>query len=86
MFYCVSYKSLAEGAINQVNDSNPFPYPLCEEIAKLWDADTQSPAMILFKDGKPVTRLYGESFYLDVVSKIGKFCRAPGEEHQEIKK
>jgi hypothetical protein len=57
-----------------------------EEIAKLWDADKESPSMILFKDGKPVTRLYGESFYLDVVSKIGKFCRSPGEEHDEIKK
>jgi len=56
------------------------------EIAKLWDCDTQSPSMILFRDGKPVTRLYGESFYLDVVSKIGKFCRAAGEEHTEIKK
>ena len=56
------------------------------DIAKLWDCDKQSPSMILFKDGKPVTRLYGESFYLDVVAKIGKFCRAPGEEHEEIKK
>jgi hypothetical protein len=56
------------------------------EIAKLWDADEKSPSMILFKDGSPATRLYGESFYLDVVSKIGKFCRAEGEEHSEIKK
>ena len=42
--------------------------------------------MILFKDGKPVTRIYEESFYLDVVAKVGKFCRAAGEEHNEIKK
>ena len=28
------------------------------ELAKLWDASDRSPAMILFKDGKPVTRLY----------------------------
>mmetsp|Transcript_14976 Transcript_14976/g.18983 ORF Transcript_14976/g.18983 Transcript_14976/m.18983 type:complete len:158 (-) Transcript_14976:235-708(-) len=56
------------------------------EIAKLWDADTKSPSMILFKDGNPVTRLYEETFYLDIVAKIGKYCRAPGEEHKEIKK
>ena len=28
------------------------------EIAKLWDASEKSPSMILFKDGRPVTRLY----------------------------
>ncbi len=69
-----------------ISDVYAVPLSLHEEIAKLWDANEESPAMILFKDGKPVTRLYGESFYLDVVSKIGKFCRAPGEEHVEIKK
>ena len=46
------------------------------ELAKLWDADTRSPAMILFKDGKPVTRLYEEYHYLEVVAKVGKFCEA----------
>jgi len=42
--------------------------------------------MILFKDGKPVTRIYEQSFYLDIVAKVGKYCRGEGEEHQEIKK
>jgi hypothetical protein len=55
-------------------------------LAKKWDADTKSPSMILFKDGNPATRLYEESFYLDVVAKVGKFCRAEGEEHKEINK
>mmetsp|Transcript_2092 Transcript_2092/g.4093 ORF Transcript_2092/g.4093 Transcript_2092/m.4093 type:complete len:101 (+) Transcript_2092:1505-1807(+) len=43
-------------------------------IAKLWDCDQKSPSMILFKDGKPVTRIYEETFYLDIVAKVGKFC------------
>jgi len=55
------------------------------EIAKLWDADEKSPSMILFKDGKPATRIYGESFYLDIVAKVGKYCREPGEEHVDLK-
>jgi hypothetical protein len=45
------------------------------ELAKLWDADTKSPSMILFRDGKPVTRLYEETHYLEIVAKIGQFCR-----------
>lgn len=44
------------------------------EIAKLWDADTKSPAMILFKDGSPAMRLYEETHYLEIVSRVGKFC------------
>jgi hypothetical protein len=28
------------------------------DLAKLWDCSERSPSMILFKDGKPVTRLY----------------------------
>jgi hypothetical protein len=28
------------------------------DLAKLWDCSEKSPSMILFKDGKPVTRLY----------------------------
>mmetsp|Transcript_18936 Transcript_18936/g.31350 ORF Transcript_18936/g.31350 Transcript_18936/m.31350 type:complete len:141 (+) Transcript_18936:101-523(+) len=44
------------------------------EIAKLWDADTKSPAMILFRDGSPVMRLYEESHYLEIVSRVGQFC------------
>jgi len=55
------------------------------EIAKLWDANEISPSMILFKDGSPATRIYGESFYLDIVAKVGKYCREPGEEHVELK-
>ena len=46
------------------------------ELAKLWDAADKSPAMILFKDGKPVTRIYEETFYLDIVARVGKFCEA----------
>ena len=44
------------------------------EIAKVWDADEKSPSMILFKDGNPVMRMYEETFYLDIVAKVGKFC------------
>lgn len=42
------------------------------DIAKKWDADDKSPAMILFKDGSPVTRLYGETHYLEIVAKFGQ--------------
>ena len=44
------------------------------ELAKLWDAADKSPAMILFKDGNPVTRLYEETHYLEIVATMGKFC------------
>jgi hypothetical protein len=44
------------------------------DLAKLWDADQKSPSMILFKDGQPITRLYGETHYLEIVAKIGQFC------------
>jgi len=45
------------------------------ELAKLWDCADRSPSMILFKDGKPVTRLYEETHYLEIVAKIGQFCK-----------
>lgn len=45
------------------------------ELSKLWDADTKSPAMILFRDGQPVTRLYEETHYLEIVARIGQFCK-----------
>jgi hypothetical protein len=45
------------------------------ELSKLWDCADKSPSMILFKDGNPVTRLYGETHYLEIVAKIGKFCK-----------
>jgi thioredoxin-like negative regulator of GroEL len=54
------------------------------ELAKLWDANEKSPAMILFKDGQPVTRLYGETHYLAIVAKVGQYCRPEGEEHKPI--
>jgi thioredoxin-like negative regulator of GroEL len=44
------------------------------EIAKLWDADQKSPAMILFRDGQPVMRLFEETHYLEIVSRVGQFC------------
>ena len=44
------------------------------EIAKLWDADMKSPAMILFRDGQPVMRLFEETHYLEIVSRVGQFC------------
>jgi thioredoxin-like negative regulator of GroEL len=44
------------------------------EIAKLWDANMKSPAMILFKDGQPVMRLFEETHYLEIVSRVGQFC------------
>ena len=44
------------------------------QIAKLWDADTKSPAMILFRDGSPVMRLYEETHYLEIVAHVGQFC------------
>lgn len=45
------------------------------DLAKLWDCAEKSPSMILFKDGKPVTRLYEQTFYLDIVAKVGQFCK-----------
>lgn len=54
------------------------------ELAKLWDCDAKSPSMILFKDGNPVTRLYGEDHYLEIVAKFGQYCRAEGEEHKPV--
>jgi hypothetical protein len=44
------------------------------ELAKLWDCAEKSPSMIIFKDGSPVTRLYEESHYLEIVAKVGKYC------------
>lgn len=45
------------------------------EIAKLWDADQKSPAMILFRDGQPVMRLFEETHYLEIVARVGDFCQ-----------
>lgn len=50
------------------------------ELAKLWDCAEKSPSMILFVDGKPATRLYEQTFYLDIVAKVGQYCRPAGEE------
>lgn len=54
------------------------------ELAKLWDCAEKSPSMILFQDGQPVTRLYEETHYLEIVAKVGQFCRQEGEEHKTI--
>ena len=54
------------------------------ELAKLWNCDEKSPSMILFKDGNPVTRLYGEDHYLEIVAKFGQYCRPAGEEHKPV--
>lgn len=54
------------------------------ELAKLWDAADKTPSMILFEDGKPKMRLYEETHYLEIVAKVGKYCRAAGEEHTEV--
>merc|ERR1712032_213959 len=45
------------------------------ELAKTWDADERSPSMILFQDGKPVTRLFEVTNYLDIVTKVGQYAR-----------
>jgi hypothetical protein len=49
------------------------------ELAKLWDCDSKSPSMILFKDGSPIMRLYEETHYLEIVSRVGAFCPDPAE-------
>lgn len=54
------------------------------ELAKLWDAADKTPSMILFEDGKPKMRLYEETHYLEIVAKVGKYCRPAGEEHEEV--
>jgi hypothetical protein len=45
------------------------------ELAKLWDCNTKSPSMILFRDGQPVTRLFEETHYLEIAARIGQFCK-----------
>jgi hypothetical protein len=47
------------------------------EIAKLWDANTKSPSMILFDPmtGQPLARLYEETHYLEIVAKMGQYCK-----------
>lgn len=45
------------------------------ELAKLWDADAESPSMILFKDGQPVKRVYGKSDYFDIIPEISKYTQ-----------
>lgn len=52
------------------------------ELAKVWDAAEKSPSMILFRDGKPIMRLYEEDHYLEITAKVGAYCRAEGEEHK----
>mmetsp|Transcript_31587 Transcript_31587/g.68321 ORF Transcript_31587/g.68321 Transcript_31587/m.68321 type:complete len:158 (-) Transcript_31587:210-683(-) len=56
------------------------------ELAKLWDCAEKSPSMILFEDGKPKMRLYEETHYLEIVAKVGQYCRPAGEEHTTIDK
>jgi hypothetical protein len=56
------------------------------ELSKLWDCASKSPSMILFQDGQPVTRIYEETHYLEIVANVGRFCRSEGEEHKPISK
>uniref|UniRef100_A0A7S4JZ61 Thioredoxin domain-containing protein n=1 Tax=Odontella aurita TaxID=265563 RepID=A0A7S4JZ61_9STRA len=56
------------------------------ELSKLWDAQEKSPSMILFSEGKPVIRLYEETHYLEIVAKVGQYCRSDGEEHKAFTK
>lgn len=44
------------------------------DLAKLWDCAEKSPSMILFKDGKPVVRIYQKTHYLEIAAKVAKFC------------
>lgn len=66
----VRAKKLLDGRCTVVSIKQQ-DYP---ELAKQWDAHEKSPSMILFKDGKPATRLYEQTFYLDIVAKVGSFC------------
>lgn len=66
----VRAKKLLEGRCTVVSIKQQ-DYP---ELAKKWDCHELSPSMILFKDGKPATRLYEQTFYLDIVAKVGSFC------------
>ena len=59
-------KSISEGLARNVLSA--------KVNGEVWDADEKSPSMILFKDGNPVMRMYEETFYLDIVAKVGKFC------------
>mmetsp|Transcript_16391 Transcript_16391/g.21453 ORF Transcript_16391/g.21453 Transcript_16391/m.21453 type:complete len:142 (-) Transcript_16391:310-735(-) len=63
-------KKLLEGRATIVSIKRQ-DYP---ELAKLWDCHEITPSMILFKDGNPATRIYGESHYLEIVATVGKFC------------
>jgi hypothetical protein len=44
------------------------------DLAKIWDCAEKTPSMILFKDGSPVTRIYEQSHYLEIVATVGKYC------------
>merc|ERR1719410_1552522 len=44
------------------------------DLAKLWDADLRSPTMILFRDGRPLTRLFELTDSVDIMASVGKFC------------
>lgn len=44
------------------------------ELAKLWDAADKSPSMILFKDGRPAGRIYGETHFLEIAAKARRLC------------
>eukprot|EP00526_Cylindrotheca_closterium_P024633 CAMPEP_0113622700 /NCGR_PEP_ID=MMETSP0017_2-20120614/11646_1 /TAXON_ID=2856 /ORGANISM="Cylindrotheca closterium" /LENGTH=144 /DNA_ID=CAMNT_0000532565 /DNA_START=75 /DNA_END=509 /DNA_ORIENTATION=+ /assembly_acc=CAM_ASM_000147 len=45
------------------------------ELAKLWDCDSKSPSMILFKDGNPVKRVYEKIDYLDIIPEISQYTQ-----------
>jgi thioredoxin-like negative regulator of GroEL len=64
-------KKMLEGRATVVSIKQQ-DYP---ELAKLWDCAEKSPSMILFKDGKPVSRLYEKTDYLDVLTGFSKYLQ-----------
>merc|ERR1719362_1583451 len=41
------------------------------ELSKLWDADFRSPTMILFRDGRPISRFHELTECVDIMASVG---------------